>query len=219
MKTHIVFDLDGTLANTQIIHQKIESDFLKKFWVDIKPEEIWFKYAWRTPQEWIKELLKEKNISFTQEDVDTFVDYKDKTVISLLKKWKIQLMDWTLDLLEKLHNDDYKIWISSWACREFIDEFIKYFNLWDIVKASTSANEVKNKKPFPDVFEKSFEQLEKQFQKADKKWVVGDGWSDVVWWHKAWAKTIWINTNIPKNKEYLDYQVWNIKEVYDIIVG
>ncbi len=57
---HIVFDLDGTLVNTQIIHQKIESDFLKMFWVDINPIQIWLKYAWRSPQEWIKELLTKK---------------------------------------------------------------------------------------------------------------------------------------------------------------
>lgn len=29
MNIHIVFDLDGTLTDTQKIHQQIESDFLK----------------------------------------------------------------------------------------------------------------------------------------------------------------------------------------------
>jgi beta-phosphoglucomutase-like phosphatase (HAD superfamily) len=30
MKIHIVFDLDGTLTDTQKIHQQLEADFLKK---------------------------------------------------------------------------------------------------------------------------------------------------------------------------------------------
>lgn len=52
---HIVFDLDWTLIDTQKIHQEIESEFLKSKWLNIDPEEIWKKYAWRTPKErkWI----------------------------------------------------------------------------------------------------------------------------------------------------------------------
>jgi len=30
MKIHIVFDVDGTITDTQKIHQQIESDFLKE---------------------------------------------------------------------------------------------------------------------------------------------------------------------------------------------
>jgi len=214
--THIVFDLDWTLADTQIIHQTIESDFLKKFWLNIEPKQIWLIYAWRSPQEWIPELLAENNIDYTNKDIDDFVDSKDEQVISLLKKWDIKLMDWTLELLKNLHKDWYKIGISSGACREFIDNFIEYFNLI-MIESSTSANEVKNKKPHPDVFNKSFEILEKNYWKPSQKWVIWDWWSDVEWWTKTGAKTIWINSNSPKNKELLNFQINTIKEVYNLI--
>ena len=217
MNVHIVFDLDGTLANTQIIHQQIESDFLKTFWIDILPEKIWQIYAWRSPQEWIPELLTKKKVNFTQKDIDKFVDYKDEKVVSLLESWKINLMKGVDELLKKLNKDWYKIWISSWACREFIDKFINYFNYWKIVEASTSANEVINKKPAPDVFLKSFEVLEEKYWKADIKWVVGDWWSDIIWGKWCNAKTIWINKNKPKDKNLLDFQIEAIDEVYDII--
>lgn len=214
---HIVFDLDWTLADTQIIHQEIESDFLKKFWIEILAEEIWKKFAWRTPNEWISEILKENNKIFTQEDLDNFVESKDKKVIQLLESWKIKLMDWTELLLNNLYNDWFKIWISSWACREFIDKFIEYFNFSWIIEASTSANEVENKKPHPDVFNESFKQLERKYWKNILKIVVWDWWSDVLWGNKAWAKTIWINDNSPKNNEILDFQVKSISEIYGII--
>lgn len=86
MKTHIVFDLDWTIADTQKIHQQIESDFIKQFWFCIDPEIIWVKYAWRSPQEWIPELLTSENIHFDQSDIDNFVHNKDSIVIALLQK-------------------------------------------------------------------------------------------------------------------------------------
>jgi len=215
---HIVFDLDWTLADTQIIHQKIEADFLKTFWVEINPEEIWKKYAWRSPQEWIPELLDELSIKYTQNDIESFVDWKDEKVIELLKNWKINLMDWTTEVLKNLYSKWYRLWISSGACREFIDNFIEYFNFNDIIDASTSANEVVNKKPHPDVFLRSFEQLEKKYWKSIERIVVWDWWSDVIWWKASNAMTIWINTNKPNDKKILDVQVQNIKEIYNIIV-
>ena len=36
METHIVFDLDWTITDTQKIHEQIESDFLKQKWVYIE---------------------------------------------------------------------------------------------------------------------------------------------------------------------------------------
>ena len=215
---HIVFDLDWTLADTQIIHQKIEADFLKTFWVEVNPEEIWKKYAWRSPQEWIPELLDELSIKYTQKDIESFVDWKDEKVIELLKSGKINLMDWTTEVLKNLYSKWYRLWISSGACREFIDNFIEYFNFNDIIDASTSANEVVNKKPHPDVFLRSFEQLEKKYWKSIERIVVWDWWSDVIWWKASNAMTIWINTNKPKDEKMLDVQVKNIKEIYNIIV-
>lgn len=84
MNIHIVFDLDGTLTDTQEIHQQIESDFLKTKGVEIAPEMIGVKYAGRTPKERISEVLIAEKVSFTQEEVNVFVDGKDDILLSLL---------------------------------------------------------------------------------------------------------------------------------------
>jgi hypothetical protein len=41
-----------------------------------------------------------------------------------------------------------------------------------MIEASTSANEVVNKKPAPDVFISSFNTLEKLYSKPSQKWVI-----------------------------------------------
>ena len=67
------------------------------------------------------------------------------------------------------------------------------------------------------VFQKSFDILEEKYWKADRKIVVWDGWSDVMWWKWCKAITIWINTNKPKDTQILDYQVEKIKDIYNLI--
>lgn len=219
MKKHIVFDLDWTLSDTQKIHEQIESDFLKGKWIYIEPKTIWVKYAGRTPQEWIREVLFSENIDFSREEIENFVASKDEIIISLLRNWKIDLMPHTFEILTFLNKKNYKIWISSWACREFIDEFIKYFNLEKLVIASTSANEVKNKKPNPDVFLASFKKIEEIHGISDLKFVVWDWWSDIEWWHKAWAKTVWLNywKKSKLNEIYCNFEIETLRELENIL--
>lgn len=221
METHIVFDLDWTLSDTQKIHQQIESDFIKTKWIDIDPKTISIKYAWRSPQERIPELLSSNNINFTQQEIEDFVIQKDEKIILLLEKWEIKLITYASEILDYLYKQNYKIWISSWACREFIDKFIKYFNLEKIVTASTSANEVENKKPHPDVFLSSFDKLEKQYWIPEIKYVIWDGRSDMEWWYKSWAKTIRLNyqKKIKQNNIYCNFEIKSLKEIQTIILN
>ncbi len=186
---HIVFDLDGTLADTQKIHQQIESDFLASKWVSIQPDIIGKTYAGRSPVEWIAECFTENHVDYEQHEIDAFVHSKDARVVELLHNGKIELMPWVLETLSKLKNTWVKMWISSGACRAFIDDFIEYFHL-DMIEASTSADEVIHKKPAPDVFLSTFQKLEQLYGKPEKKWVIGDGKTDVIGGNAAWAQTI-----------------------------
>lgn len=219
MNIHIVFDLDWTLTDTQKIHQQVESDFLQKKWASIEPETIWINYAGRTPKERIPEFLAAKKIDFTQEEVNTFVDGKDDIILSLLHTWKIEFMPNTFEILMYLYNKGYKLWISSWSSRELIDEIIHYFGLEKIIIASTSANEVERKKPHPDVFIASFDKIQDIHGAPDEKYVIGDGRSDMEWWHNAWAKTIWFNYLNKKklNDIYCDIEIASLKELKNIL--
>lgn len=210
---HIVFDLDGTLADTQQIHQQIESDFLATKWVIIDPEKIGQTYAGRSPSEWIPECLRQNSMNFSQDEIDLFIESKDERVIDLLTRWKIELMSWVSETLREVQKRGIKMGISSGACREFIDEFVEYFHL-DMIEASTSANEVIQKKPAPDVFLASFAILEKLYGKPTQKWVIWDGKTDIIGGAAAEAQTILCYQNY--NIMY-DYRIDNFSEILSII--
>lgn len=219
MKIHIVFDLDWTIADTQKIHQQIESDFLKSKWYIMMPDIIWIKYAWRSPKERVPELLSSENIDFQKADIDNFVDSKDNIVIDLLQRWEIQLMPYANEILEYLHNKNYKIWLSSWACREFINQFIKFFGFENIIIASTSANEVENKKPHPDVFLASFRQIENIHWAAEITYVVWDWRSDMEWGYKSWSQTVRLNylKKTKLNDIYCNWEIQSLKDLQNIL--
>lgn len=216
---HIVFDLDGTLSDTQSIHQQVEAEFLSQKWATIDPESIGVRYAGRTPQEWMSEYLHEKNISFDPQELEDFVHQKDTIVISRLRAGAIELMPFVADTIEILRNREYTMGISSWACRQFIDEFVERFNFTGILSASTSANEVQNKKPHPDVFHSTFVKLEASNSVASKKYVVGDGWSDVQGGKAAWATTIWFNQlwKPKKDPTICDFEIQSFDELLRIL--
>ncbi len=186
---HIVFDLDGTLADTQRIHEKIESDFLASKGVTMESTLIGKTYAGRSPSEWIAECLTQHSVSFSYDEIDIFIESKDDRVITLLWEWTISLMPWVIETLRILQTRWIKMGISSGACREFIDAFIAYFSL-DMIDASTSANEVEHKKPAPDVFLTSFVKLETLYGKPTHKWVVWDGKTDISGGKASWAQTV-----------------------------
>lgn len=210
---HIVFDLDGTLADTQKIHQQIESDFLASMWVIINPDNIGKAYAGRSPIEWIPEFLIENSIPFIHDEIIDFVESKDQKVFALLKAGKIELMPSVKETLLSLAGRWIKMGISSGSCREIIDLFIEHFQL-NMIEVSTSANEVINKKPAPDVFISSFEKLEKIHGNPMEKWVVGDGKTDIIGGNAAGAKTILCYNHY--NIDY-NYMIKHFPEIIKII--
>ena len=73
---------------------------------------------------------------------------------------------------------------------------IDFYELW--INYYTSADEVENKKPAPDVFNKTFEKMWALIE--SKRIVIGDWISDVIWWKAAWAQTIYVGTSAENAK-------------------
>jgi FMN phosphatase YigB (HAD superfamily) len=61
--------------------------------------------------------------------------------------------------------------------------------------------------------------LEEKYGIAKNRYVVGDWRSDIEWWHRAWAKTIWFNylNKTKVNDEYLDFEIKSLQEIQDIL--
>jgi beta-phosphoglucomutase-like phosphatase (HAD superfamily) len=172
----VIFDLDGTLFDTQTpIHATIECSILKKYGIILKPEEISKRFAGMPTKKVFQELAPLEN-------PDILFKEKWDLVRDILCNTSPEPIKGMFDLLSFLKENKIKVSIASASPRWYIEillnkkisENVLLENFFQ--KNYISAEEVKNPKPFPDVF------LESAFRlgvDSEKCLVIGDGKSDV----------------------------------------
>jgi beta-phosphoglucomutase-like phosphatase (HAD superfamily) len=65
----VIFDMDGVISDTQKLHSKVESDILSRFGINISPDEITFRYAGVKTKEFFKDLLTDKGVVFSLDEL------------------------------------------------------------------------------------------------------------------------------------------------------
>ena len=151
----VIFDWDGTLANTKKIlvsafqkalneiNCKINNTFVERL-IGIGSIETF------------KEILKYKNIRFDNSLLESLVRKKVQFSIELSEE--ITLFDGSLDLIHSLAGK-VKIGLASMNNRAFINFMLQKFDLINLFDIVMTANEITNAKPHPEIFLKSAQKL------------------------------------------------------------
>jgi len=182
----IMFDLDGTLVDTETIHAEAESKLLNGFGVNITPEEISRKYAGVPTEDYI-----EKIVNFSS-PLDELLLKKNQIINDLLEKKGIHPIQGMPELVKCLSDLNIPIFIVSSSSLKWIRKCLdvpfqingedhsygEYFNFNFI-----SCSEVQKSKPAPDVFLEAKKRMQKRynFLKSDNtRWIaIGDSVTDM----------------------------------------
>jgi len=190
----VIFDMDGVVSDTQTIQAKFESIVLKKYGINLEPDEISKKYAGMAVEDWFTKEFDKANKSV---DVEKAIEEKWKTLFKM-SKGKIRPIEGIYDLLNHLKNNYFKLAIASASRRQFIDLVIKELKLEKIFDALVSSTEVKKGKPAPDIFLLAANKLE---ARPEDCVVIEDGISGMEAAKKAGMKCIGLvndkNGNFP----------------------
>ncbi|MHA1212249.1 MAG: HAD family hydrolase [Candidatus Heimdallarchaeota archaeon] len=180
-----LFDLDGTLIDSQEGIIEIQKVFLKSKGHTIKEEEI--RRSFGKPLEVIfGELLPEK----TDEEILVYLNEIRKTYAE--NHLKITTVFPQVDeLLQTINSLGYRMGIASTKFGKFILEATDHFNLTKYFEVIVSGYEVANHKPAPDIIFKSAELLGVQPENCV---YIGDTPSDVQAGNSAGALTIAVLT-------------------------
>ncbi|MDD3032402.1 MAG: HAD family phosphatase [Candidatus Pacebacteria bacterium] len=152
----VVFDLDGTLFDTEYYQWQGWVVPLKDFGIDLSKEK-YLKYAGKKGEDIEKELISDFNLGINQGDL---LNEKRK----LLEEWfstkELGLMPFAREIVEYFFNNpNYKVALCSGGPRDEVilklkrNDFLKYFEV------ITTSSDVKRGKPFPDIYEKAVEGL------------------------------------------------------------
>jgi HAD superfamily hydrolase (TIGR01509 family) len=144
----IIFDWDGTLANTK----KVLINSFKKALLEINrnpSNKLIERLIGIGSAQTFKELLKKEEVHYDEKLIDFLVKYKVEKSIELSKE--IKLFKGARELLEIL-KPRIKLSLASMNKKIFIEHLLKQFKLSDFFKVVITADEIIKAKPNPEIF-------------------------------------------------------------------
>lgn len=155
MISAIIFDMDGVISDTQVLHSKVESELLGRCGVNISPEEITKKYSGVKTADFFFDLLKDKNI-----DIALLLEEKWEKMISSAQE-NVPAIAGSIDLINELSKNNFPLAVASASRMEFVKLVLHKLGVADKFSEVVSADEVKHGKPAPDIFLLAAERLNK----------------------------------------------------------
>ncbi len=187
----IIFDMDGVISDTQKLHSQAESDILAQYGVSLTPAEISRRYSGVKTSEFMADLLKGQKDTV---DMAALMENK-RAQMNKLASGGIDPIPGIFELLAYLKNCHMKIGLASASGRGFIDLVLDHLNIRSYFDAITSAEEVSQGKPAPDIFLLAAKKLE--LQPGDCI-VIEDGISGMTAAKKAGMKSVGL---VPKDTD------------------
>ena len=144
----LIFDFDGTIANTSPIHEAAFKEVFKPFNFAFKYEEI----AGKSTRNALSHIFKKNNIILTPAKIDSLISKKQELVReTLYSNSKFKALPYVKEFIEKYHQK-YFMGIASSGSRKTIEISLKRLELYDYFKIILCAEDVLESKPSPEIF-------------------------------------------------------------------
>ena len=152
----IIFDMDGTLVDTEPFNTEIERRQFRLNKIVIS-EENHQKYLGVASDAMWKEIAEQHNLRIPVEELIEQNHLESIRYFTEIEK--IPVMPGLVDLLEKLQDKKYPMAVASSSTPEIIDLILDKTNLKNYFQVIVSAEQAGKSKPEPDVFLLAAEKL------------------------------------------------------------
>lgn len=205
-----IFDLDGTLIDSEAAHLKAWSMALKHF-VE-KPDINAVQRHFGKSGIDIALLVLED-----EKKAEKCVELKESIYEDLWPK-EAKIMPCAKKLLKLLKKSNLKTGIASSNSHEKITRILKYFNLLEMIDAIVGLDDVREHKPSPELILKTLEQLR---VKPSESVYIGDSPYDVLMAKRAGTQSILIKAykriSVKKVDASPDITVKSLCDLYDLL--
>lgn len=173
----IIFDIDGTLVDSNDLHAKAWQQAFAKFGKDVPREEIRGQIG-KGGDLLVPDLLNGKEMrSFG----DELRDYRKKLFVDEFIE-QVKPFPGAGDVVRALAEKGFKIALASSAEEDEVDHYRKLLGVEQFIDASTSKDDAEHSKPSPEIFEAALGRLKTGPEEAV---TVGDTPYDVLASHRA----------------------------------
>lgn len=149
-----IFDIDGTLIDSNDFHAEAWQKAFEKFGKKISFEKIRSQIG-KGADNLLPEFLTEKEINeFGDEITEQRGEVFKREFMPRVKPFpKVR------ELFEKIKADGKKIALASSAKDDEVEEYKKIANIEDLIEKSTSSDDAEDSKPEPDIFQAALKLL------------------------------------------------------------
>ncbi len=149
-----IFDVDGTLIDSNDFHAETWQKALEKYGFEIPLDKIRTQIG-KGADNFLPEFLTNQEIKkFGDKIADARGDIFKKEYMSRVKPFpKVR------ELFEKIKADGKKVALASSSKEDEVEEYKKIANIEDLVEKSTSSDDSDNSKPDPDIFQAALKLL------------------------------------------------------------
>lgn len=179
----VIFDIDGTLIDSNDFHARAWVKAFAKYGKEIKFYEA-RRQVGKGGDQYLPEFLTGKEIrEFGKKAEESRGEIFKRNYLSKIKPFpKVR------ELFERIRADGKHIVLASSAKADELEKFKKIARIEDLIEEETSADDAEKSKPYPDIFQAAMEKLGKTNKKNVV--VVGDTAYDAEAAGKIALKTI-----------------------------
>ena len=183
MTKAVIFDVDGTLIDSNDLHADCWVETFRHFGVDVSFEEVRGQIG-KGGDQLMPALLPPALLGEKGEAIEAF--RRDLFVGSYLDR--VRPFPAVKRLLERIRSEGTLIVLASSGRKAEVDQHVEMLGIGDLIEAATTSDDAESSKPAPDIFEAALERL--PGLSAREAIVVGDTPYDAEAAGKAGLRTV-----------------------------
>jgi len=147
----VIFDFDGVITDSEILHFRAFNRVLARFSVEITMRDYYKTYLGLTDVDCFNLLISEGQLKTTKDKIEDLLKQKNE-VFQELAKTEGRIIEGVHDFLKMIEQNNIPMAICSGALRPEIELILEEARLRHFFEVIISAEQVKKGKPSPDGF-------------------------------------------------------------------
>ncbi|CAH2716175.1 Protein CbbY [Neobacillus rhizosphaerae] len=157
----VIFDFDGTIIDTETIWFEVYQEILKETYEMELPLAEFAKCIGTTDEGFFLYIENQTGMKIDKQEIKNLA-----TECFLEKKGILEVREGVKEKLDEAKELGYKIGLASSSSREWVEGFLRQFELWDYFSVIKTKEDVAKVKPDPALYLQALAELQVEPQEA-----------------------------------------------------